>query len=165
MRRLPQVKESERHIQVGDVFLTRNFKEDDNSSPGHWNHVAIYSGQGKVIEAQAEPEKILEAQFSEFWHRYPEILVLRYKRADKDSRKSIGSAARKYLGVKYRKVASIFRILRKTSRGENCTSHARKTFRDAFGKDYGWKIPDSLLEGGLFNLVVSKDVRKIWKKG
>ena len=40
----------------GDVYITRNLEEHEggpgNATPGHWNHTAIYIGNGVIIEAQ-----------------------------------------------------------------------------------------------------------------
>jgi uncharacterized protein YycO len=163
--RLTKVPIAERLVQVGDMFLTRNFKEEDNSSPGHWNHVAMYVGGGYVVEAQEKPNAVIKVAFEDFWCRYPEILVLRYKKVTPEIQKKLASSATKYIGVPYRRIASIFVFLRKSSRGENCTSLFRRVCRDVYGGDPKWGIPDSVLSSGLFNLVVAKDERNFWETG
>jgi len=113
-------------IQSGDVILTRN--DSDNPSPGYWNHASLYVGNYKIVEAQVKPNKVILSDLAEFWNRYPEIVVLRIKPVHITSATSIVIDARKIVGSPYRKIASLFRFLRRGHRGENCVSVFRKSF-------------------------------------
>jgi len=140
-------------IRPGDVLLTRNSEEVGNPSPGHWNHTAICVGDEKIVEAQAAPfNEVILSDWSEFYGRYPELMILR----PKEDLAEMVPAAVELVGKKYRKLASFFRRLRGWKRGENCVSVVRKAYRDAAGYDPKWKKPDELLESGLFNVVGQK---------
>ena len=132
---------NEEILQLGDVLVTRNLREEDNTSPGVWNHVALYAGDGDVIEAQAVPNMVITSGLYEFLARYPSILVLRPRCANVQM---AVDEAYKLVGRPYRKIASAFRFLRRAHRGENCVSVLRKSFGVAYGFDPGWKIPDDL---------------------
>ena len=160
--------------KAGDIFLTRNAREEDNNSPGRWNHVALYAGNYQVVEAQEAPNQVIVSDMSEFLNRYPEILILRiitvgqiYQSHDvpideivKDNLLleyltgtypiDMVREARKLIGKPYRKIASIFKFMRGSWRGENCVSLVRKSFKRAYHYDPGWKIPDDLLDDNLF---------------
>ena len=56
-------------FRPGDIFLTRNTEEVGNDSPGFWNHTAIISPRGTVIEAQEEPGVVIEVTLGSFIDR------------------------------------------------------------------------------------------------
>lgn len=130
-------------VWAGDFFLTRNLKEEDNSSPGYWNHCAIYIGNNQVVEAQAAPDAVIVSDLTEFCNRYPQFLVLRITNEDNMAAKMVVEA-KKLIGTEYRKMASWFNRLRKSSKGENCVSVVRKCYTAAFVVDPGWRIPDDV---------------------
>ncbi len=140
--------------ELGDIFLTKNSDEVGNDSPGNWNHTAIYIGNEIVVEAQGgDIGYVREINLNTFINNYPEILVLR---CDSEKIGNIaGIYARNLVGVPYRKIASIFKHLRK-HRGENCVSVIRKAYRDALSDDPGWQIPDDIANSGLFKIVSRK---------
>ena len=145
----------------GDIFITRNAGSDeiDNRSPGFFNHLAIYVGCDKIVEGQDSPHNsIIESNISEFLIRYPIIRVFRHPY--EKVREKAAEQARKKVGVPYRRVASIFRFLRRTSKGENCVSLVRKCYKEASGYYAKWFKPDDAYyhfkKGGRFKEVFSK---------
>jgi cell wall-associated NlpC family hydrolase len=151
-------------VKIGDIFITRNAggpesdeKGGANMSPGYFNHAAIYVGDG-IVEAQADPiDKVILSDYDEFWYRYPIIKVLRL---DESVGKLAAERAKSLVGSSYRTIASIFKHLRKTTRGENCVSVVRKAYRDALGSDPRWKIPDSIAGDNNLKLILEKDETK-----
>ena len=65
-------------IKPGDLFLTRNVgtTEEQNESPGYFNHAAIYVGDNIVVEAQLG-KGVLKINLAEFQNRYPIYVILR----------------------------------------------------------------------------------------
>ena len=138
-------------LKPGDIFLTRNLKEEDNRSPGYWNHAAIYLGNGKFAEAQGVPfNQVIISDGEEFWDRYPHFLILRWKQ---DIGQQIVDEAQKFLGSPYRKFASIFLNLKP---GENCVSLVRKTVKRVTGHDPRWRRPDHILSSDLLSVIYEK---------
>jgi cell wall-associated NlpC family hydrolase len=134
-------------LQLGDIFLTVNAKEEDNRSPGYWNHCAIYAGDNRVVEAQADPGKVIISGLTEFLARYPKIQVMRVKQlATKTGSRAgevMAQAALKLEGRTYRALVSRFKKLERAERkGENCVTVVRRAYYDGFGEDPRWKIPD-----------------------
>ena len=124
--------------QPGDILATRNATEAENSSPGHWNHLAVYVGNGQVVEAQRGPGVIVSG-FSEFIARYPEILVLRLRSG---KGQAIADEVWRHVGTPYAPLASVPRFLRRTERGNNCVSVARRGATAGIGRDPRWRKPD-----------------------
>ena len=61
----------------GDIILTRNFNEEDNSMPGYYNHSSVFSGNS-VIESQMPPiNSVIQSDIDEFATRYGEYKILR----------------------------------------------------------------------------------------
>jgi len=142
-------------VREGDIFITRNLKEEDNTSPGYWNHCAIYIGNKLILEAQEDPGKIISTPYDVFYNTYPKIMVYRHP---KESVGLIASNhAKQLIGTEYWGMASIFRWLRKPSRGENCVSLVRRSYAQALGYDPKWKIPDHVTQDNQLNLVFKKD--------
>jgi len=147
-----------KHVNLcpGDVLITRNAREEDNNSPGYWNHASIYVGNGEVIEAQDVPyERVICSEWDEFYNRYPKIVILRHLKVGVGDKAA--KHARKFLGVPYRAIASIFRRLRKISRGENCVSVVRKSMQKATGRKIVWRIPDHIIADRIFVKVYEKE--------
>lgn len=145
----------------GEVYVTRNLDNSTygNPSPGYWNHVAIYVGNDLIVEGQDDPiNAVVRSQLESFRNRYPQFIRLRPKNL------TIGVKAARFalslVGTKYRKIASIFYILRKARRGENCVSVVRKSYANASGKDGNEGVPDSFLDSPLFTRVEEKKLSK-----
>jgi len=143
-------------LQVGDVFVTRNEGgEDENSSPGYYNHAAMYVGHNRVVEAQVAPfDKVIVSDLDEFIERYYKIKVLRYNNLNKAI--LAASYISSSVGRKYWKAASIFRRLRPSDNGENCVSVVRRAWKDALKYDPRWKKPDHVIGDGIFETVMEK---------
>ena len=131
-------------METGDILLTRNTEEVGNDSPGFWNHAAIYVGENKVIEAQAELDSVIAVLLTTFWARYPEIIVLRY--TNKQIAERASQEARGIHGSSYRKIASVFKKMRRQRRGENCVSVVRKAYAKATQYDPRWQVPDHIYQ-------------------
>jgi len=145
-------------LQLGDLLVTRNEHEEDNSSPGYWNHVAIYVGGVWIVEAQIEPDAVITSKWKEFYARYPRIRLLRLKGVAEARRMSISENARKLVGSKYWRLASLTRFFRRRrSRGENCVSTVRRAYKKGLGWDFGWRIPDDVANDSHFFLVAEKE--------
>ena len=143
-------------LEVGDILLTRHADEAKNTSPGHWNHAAMFVGDDTIIEAQAGPDAVLTVDWPTFYHRYGEILVLRsYYPAE--VRNKMATNARTLVGAMYRKYASIFRWMRTSLKGENCVSTVRKAFKQATGFDPRWKKPDDVFDDPNLRVVMKKE--------
>ena len=119
-------------LQEGDVFLTRNKVGGawGNETPGHWNHAALYVGNGAIIEAQGESGVVMFTVAS-FKERYPEYKILRP--IDPDMGLQAARNAHNYLGAPYRTTASLFYFLRDTKDGENCLTVIRNHMLDLWG--------------------------------
>ena len=143
------------NLEIGDILLTRHADETKNVTPGHWNHAAMYVGNNTIVEAQEGPNAVLTVDWSTFYYRYGEILVLRsyYSMA---IRNKMADCARQLIGSTYRKFASVFRFLRSTQRGENCVSVVRKAVKQATGRDFNWKKPDDIFNDQNFQLIMQK---------
>lgn len=131
-------------FKPGDVFTTRNLGgEDVNTSPGYYNHVGIYTGFNKVVEAQVEPfNKVIVSDLDEFCDRYYHWLLLRHY--DLNTAIYAASLAYKSVGVIYSRKASIYRHLRPQANGENCVSLVRRCYKESLGYDPRWHKPDHL---------------------
>ena len=124
----------------GDILATRNADEADNTSPGHWNHLAVYVGDGLMVESQVRRGVICTA-VDDFLGRYPEWIVLRLRIG---SGQAIADEARRHVGTPYWHLASVPIRLRRTERGNNCVSVVRRAAAAprAIGRDPGWLKPD-----------------------
>jgi len=140
-------------LQPGDVFITRNAGgEDINTSPGWYNHVAIYTGNDHVVEAQ-EFEGVITTPLKTFWERYPYIVVMRPVGMDETRRKVLVKTAKGLVGRPYNKYASLpFWTFDMRNNGESCVSVVRRCFEEALGYDPGWRLPDGVAEDNGFNL-------------
>jgi len=126
----------------GDIFLTRNAENSDNSTPGYWNHTAIYAGDNEVVEAQTGPAKVILTNLVDFWARYPIIKVVRMN--DNTVAQRAATHARTLIDSRYWLGASRFKLLRSSVRGENCVSVVRRSYLYAAGINYRWKKPDDI---------------------
>ena len=137
----------------GDIFVTRNATEAENSSPGYWNHVAVYVGNGLVVEAQGEPGKVIYSDLAEFVNRYPEIRLLRLRMGD---RQAIADEAIRQVGTPYRALASIPVFMRRPERGNNCVSVFRRGLRSSTGVDPRFRVPDGVIVNPTLEIIGAK---------
>ena len=145
-------------LQPGDLFLTRNAGEgeENNPTPGHWNHCAVYAGGAQVVEAQSGPGKVITSVLDEFIARYPEIQVLRLVGQNPGSGVAVASASSRLVGRPYSALVSRFARLKRAERkGENCVTVARRAVLDAIGEDPRWKLPDDVAKDSRLSVVCS----------
>lgn len=141
-------------VKPGDILLTRNAGgEENNESPGYYNHTAIIAPLNWVIEAQRTPDSVIAVPIWPFFDRYPEILVLRCNNATVAQRTA--EIATKYVGRTYDTYMTI-RPLWLWRNEDSCISLIRRVYNIATGRDYRWRIPDSLLTVGWLNKVALK---------
>jgi len=143
-------------LQPGDLFLTRNAGEgeENNPTPGHWNHCAVYAGGTQVVEAQAEPAKVIISELDEFLGRYPEIRVMRLVGQNPGSGVAVASASSRLVGRPYSALVSRFpRLKRGERKGENCVTVARRSVLEAIGEDPRWKLPDDVAKDPRLSVV------------
>ena len=106
----------------GTVLVSRNIKEEDNTSPGYWNHLAIYVGNGQLVESQADSGVILTS-WQTYWSRpYSEIAY----RLPISSKVGLDASerAKKLVGLPYATYSSFVGGLGETRQalGLNCVS-------------------------------------------
>lgn len=138
------------YARPGDVVLSHNNEEIGNSNPGFWNHSAVLSVNGWIVEAQPNlqgPDTdggVIAVPVVEFERRYPEILVVRFGVTEPVS-VSIAYAAAMLIGKPYAMGASwLNRWRRRPKRGHNCVS----VVSSACGQWVncrGWRRPDHIL--------------------
>lgn len=128
----------------GTIFAAINAGGDEaNTSPGHWNHLAVMGPNGRVIEAQADPVgKTVAVPFADFFRRYPEIVAFDLGLDDVQREKFVAAAVEQ-LGTPYRKL------------GSNCVTLVRRCDVAAVGQDPRWRIPDAVVEAA---------TKKLWWK-
>lgn len=151
-------------LQYGDVFLTRNTAEVGNESPGYWNHCAIVSHRGHVIESQQRVNSVIESKITHFLDRYPEYICIRQQ----ISKIALDAArfAVTLLGSSYKWDASRFMFLRDPSLGENCVSVVRRSYSHATNKWLWWVQPDDIYHYALragWVLIRSKKDHDNWR--
>jgi len=155
-----------RSHKIGDMYVTRNTDEVGNPTPGYWNHCAMYVGKGQVVEAQIK-HGVIKVSLNSFRRRYPEYRRLRYK-GDARIAERAARGALDSVGLPYKKIASIFRHLRKRTRGENCVSVMRRCWKNAFRRvrrpDPRWKKPDHVAASHMFFKVEHHRDYKNWRK-
>lgn len=148
-------------IMPGSVFVTRNRNEAENLSPGHFNHLAIYVGNGIVIESQGGIVEhglgrgVIRTQLGDFLSRdYVPILILEPVEPAVGLRAA--AIAETLVGLPFRKWSSLPGVdrARARQRGMNCDSVIRYSFRQASGMRLRrLRIPDRALmyaDGRLF---------------
>jgi len=140
-------------LMPGDVFLTRNLKEEDNMTPGWYNHSAIYVGNEQVVEAQYG-QGVIVTPLKTFWERYPYVVVLRCKTLDEEKRAILIQVAKGLVGRPYNIFGSwgFWSFDFRAGRGDNCVAVIRRCFSYAFEYDPGWVFPDGIARD-TFNMV------------
>jgi hypothetical protein len=112
-----------------------------NDSPGHWNHAAISGPNGWIIEAQ-DKAGVIAVPWRFFYARYPEFVALEVQGGPQAA-----ALAVRYVGLDYRRLASLIVLWPHEARGENCVSLMRKVIWEATGHDPRWKWPDDIAKG------------------
>jgi hypothetical protein len=133
----------------GTVLISRNNDESLNTSPGYWNHCAIYVGDGKIIHS-LRGEGVVETIYNE-WIAYDctWISLVPIRGGEEAAKK-----AKTLLGLPYRTLSSFFLRARNLERGINCVDAAvRVPYEFALKHSLSsvhW--PDHVIElSGIFN--------------
>lgn len=136
------------NLRNGDIFVSRWFEDEPNTSPGYWNHTAIYCN-GNVVESLIGMG-VVQWTYEQWLPRMQRFIVMRQNNPD------IGNKAAEFaptlVGIPYRQISSLFRYLPwwRTKKGLNCIAVVRLAYKEAFGKDPGWIIPDHVIDDSRF---------------
>ena len=103
----------------GTVLISRNNDESLNTSPGHWNHCAIYVGGGRIVHSLRD-EGVVETVYGE-WLAYDctWISLIPIEGGELAAVKAVS-----LIGLPYRTLSSVFLRARNLSRGINCVDAA-----------------------------------------
>jgi uncharacterized protein YycO len=129
---------------AGTVLVSRNKDEDQNTSPGFENHLALYIGNGIIVESQADvgviqtPFEVYKARAYDWFPMFPVDLNVGQRAADR---------AKTLVGIPYRRLSSLMPEERIEERGLNCVSVIRVSYVYAIGHSLPkLKIPDDILK-------------------
>lgn len=137
----------------GTVFVTRNRDEEQNTSPGHYNHLAIYVGHDSIVECQAglvehgKGQGVICTRVKDFLARdYTPIIILQPRRAANG--RLAAETAISLVGLPSRDFSSLIPILsmRQQDKGLNCVSVIEVSFAQV-DRDI-WKLfkPDDIFK-------------------
>lgn len=124
--------------QKGDIFLTRNTDELNQTKKSYWQHAAMSNGFA-IMEGQAEPKQVIMVKEDSFLRRNPERVLLRPK--DPEIGRLASLAMEKYIGSKYNV------LLR------NCVTYVKWAYMEALGYNPYWFTPDDIYRSKLFTEV------------
>lgn len=129
----------------GTVLVSRNPRELDNTTPGYWNHLAIYLGNYQLVEAQAG-QGVIQTSNRDYNARG----CLWYPLFPRDT--VVGQEAARFaqtlVGLPYRADASLLGD-RDPVRGVNCVSVVRLSYEHALG----YRLPELKLPDDAEHLV------------
>ncbi len=135
----------------GSIIVTRNTDEVGNRNPGHWNHAAVLTINGWVVEAQPNltgpdtPGGVIAVPVAEFERRYPEICVFTLEMCPSAQRSAAFEAAT-FIGNGYSKWGSIAsRWWRRPNAGHNCVSLVTASVIRHLGYNPHWRRPDHIV--------------------
>lgn len=127
---------------LGTVYLSRNLDERSNTTPGAWNHLAIFAGNGKVVEAQ-DGQGVIETPLEEYLAR-PYVVARIYPRDPSIGAKA-AEIAKTYVGRPYHWSSSITPNITPTY-GKNCVSPVTEAYARAAGRQVRrTRRPDHIL--------------------
>lgn len=115
---------------LGTVLISRNNDERLNTSPGYFNHLAVYVGNGIVVESQ-EGQGVIETSLRDYKRRDYSWAAIYPK--DREVGALAAEKALKLVGVPHRRISSLFRRPRKAQWGMNCVSVIRSAYEYATG--------------------------------
>lgn len=142
---------SKQDIPIGSVLISYN----NNDSLNHhfrgskWNHLAIYIGDGFVVESQEE-KGVIKTPFSEYIKRDYTWGIL-YPKNKQDGIKA-SEISKKLIGSDYRKISSVFRRNKNPSKGLNCISVIRTSYNIYL------VTPDDILK---YSNLFTKDINEV----
>lgn len=124
--------------QKGDIYLTRNTDELNQTKKSYWQHAGMSNGWA-VMEGQAEPKQVIMVREGGFLKRNPERVLLRPKDPELGIRASL--AMEQFIGSKYNV------LLR------NCVTYVKWAYMEALGYNPYWFTPDDIYRSKLFTEV------------
>lgn len=130
----------------GTVLVSRNADERQNTSPGYWNHLAMYVGNDTIVEAQVG-RGVIRTPMSEYLAR-PYSRILAMEPRDPAVGQRAAAKAQTLVGLPFKKFASALPGDRLAEvRGMNCDNVVRDSLRSATGdrRLRKLKIPDRIL--------------------
>lgn len=135
-------------MKNGDILLSRYLDDSRNTTPGKWNHSAIYHN-GSVIEA-IDGQGVCTTEYYIWKSGVEQFIVLRP--VFPSVGKLAGNYAPSLIGNKYRLLTSVFRHIGpfRIKKGLNCVSVVRLCYKHAFKDDPKWTLPDHILGDGRF---------------
>ena len=147
-------------LPAGTILISRNQDESQNTSPGHWNHLAIVSSETPfttIVEAQAG-QGVIKTPLSVYLKRpYEPVQCL--VPCDRAAGQRAATKAESYVGLPYSKLGSILRVkARRLQRGEkpsvNCVVPVKAAYWAEDRRARRVKIPDDVLKlaNGLLDL-------------
>lgn len=137
-------------FDIGTVLISRNYDESENTSPGYWNHCAIYIGDDAIIEAQIG-QGVIRTLYTKYITRAYTWFPLRP--LDLSSGMIAACRAKMLVGLPYRKLSSVWRHVHNENRGVNCVDAAfRIPYEYAFNQNFSFiHWPDDIINlVGLF---------------
>lgn len=142
---------SKQEIPIGSILISYN----NNDSMNHhfrgakWNHLAIYIGDGFIVESQAE-KGVIKTPMSEYLKRDYTWGIL-YPKNRQDG-VNAAETSKKLIGSDYRKASSIFKKNIKPSKGLNCISVIRTSYNIYL------VTPDDILK---YPNLFTKDIKQV----
>ncbi len=132
----------------GTVFITRYLDESRNTSPGYWNHSAIYV-DNNIVESLRD-RGVIKTSFDEWIDGVERCIILRP--VYKDLSQKASQYSLKLLGIRYRFISSFFRVInpRRLQKGLNCVSVVKLSYGHALGYTPKWIVPDHIVKSDLF---------------
>lgn len=133
---------------TGDIIVTRNDLEEENTTPGYWNHCALYVGEGWIVEALRD-EGVIKRLARELLEETSQHIVMRYAANDNRFKKCMAKYGLYQVGLKYKLISS-FRLRVWRARGRNCVTVIRYAFSKTMNYDPGWRKPDDIVQDPRF---------------
>jgi hypothetical protein len=116
---------------VGTVLVSRNKIEAQNTSPGYWNHLAVYVGRNIVVESQESAGGVIATSLQDYLAR--DYIWFPLFPVDLASGEKAAAKAQSLVGLPYRQISSMLQLDRKEEKGANCVSVAKISYRYADG--------------------------------
>jgi uncharacterized protein YycO len=123
----------------GTVLCSRWNDESQNTSIGHENHLALYEGNGQVIEAQ-EGRGVIRTPLAEYLAR-PQS-VKRFRPVTPEIGAAAVARTQKFVGQPYGPLASVDPFWRFGR--HNCVSVVEQAYRSQTGFVWGVRRPDHI---------------------
>jgi hypothetical protein len=139
-------------LPPGTVLVSRNLDEEDNTTLGHWNHLAIVATDGSIIESQIGKgvQKVTLAEYQSRPYSPPLALVP----CAPEVGQRAAAKAESLVGLPYRPYSSIFRRQGELRQklGFNCVSPVKAAYWQDDRRIRRLKTPDGVLKlEGLFD--------------